>query len=66
MERSRKIAKVFKKVKLREQNSDFAYWQSRPYQERLAAWAEIRREFHGWQDDTEPRLERVPTITKRK
>ena len=31
----RTIAPVVRKVKLTEQTSDFAYWQSQPYEARL-------------------------------
>jgi hypothetical protein len=65
MKKISQIASVYKKMKLSEQESDFAYWQSRPYQERLEAWAQIRRDYHGWNDDSEPRLERVYRIIKR-
>ena len=42
------IQKVYTKVNLREQKSDFAYWQTQPYQVRLATLEQIRREFHQW------------------
>lgn len=61
----RAIAKVYRKVALGDQPSDFSYWQSQPPAARLAALEAIRREFHGWTDDTQPRLQRVCTIAKR-
>jgi len=60
-----RIAKVCRKVKLQEQPSDFAYWQSQPYEARLAALEEIRQEFHRWKYGAEPRLQRVYRIAKR-
>ena len=51
------IQMVYTKVNLREQKSDFAYWQTQPYQARLAALEQIRREFHQWRYGAEPRLE---------
>jgi hypothetical protein len=60
------IAKVAKKVKLREQKSDFAYWQSQPPSARLEALEEIRREVHGWKDGEEPRMQKVATIIRMK
>ena len=48
------IAKVVKKVSLTEQPKDFAYWQTRPYQERLEALEQIRREYHRWAYGGEP------------
>ncbi len=59
------IAKVYKIVGLKDQPTDFTYWQSQPYEARLAALEEIRREYHGWNDEAEPRLQRVYTIVKR-
>ena len=61
----RTIALVVRKVKLTEQTSDFAYWQTQPYEARLAALNEIRQEYYGWTDETEPRLQRVCRIVKR-
>jgi len=59
------VQKVYKKVKLGEQQSDFAYWQSQPYAARLAALEQIRQEYHRWKYGTEPRFQRVYTIVKR-
>ena len=59
------IAKVVRKVSLTNQPSDFTYWQSRPYQERLEALEQIRREYHRWAYDAEPKFQRVYTIVKR-
>ena len=59
------IAKVVKKIKLREQKSDFAYWQSQPPSARLEALEQIRQEYHRWKYGAEPRLQRVITIVKR-
>jgi hypothetical protein len=61
----RTIAPVARKVKLTEQPSDYAYWQTQSYAARLAAVEEIRREYYGWTDETEPRLQRVCRIVKR-
>ena len=59
------IQKVYTKVNLREQKSDFAYWQTQPYQVRLATLEQIRREFHQWRYGAEPRFQRVYSIAKR-
>ncbi len=40
------IQKVYPKVNLREQKSDFAYWQTQPYQVRLATLEQIRESHH--------------------
>lgn len=59
------IAKVYSKVKISEQKTDFAYWQTQPYARRLAALEEIRREYHRWKYDAEPGFQRVYSIVKR-
>lgn len=59
------IQKVVRKVALEEQTTDFAYWQEQSYEARLAALEEIRREYHQWQYDTQPRLQRFLQIVKR-
>lgn len=65
MSKHRKIAKVYKKYNIKEEPSDFAYWQTQSYEARLAALEEIRRGYHGWTDQAEPRLQRVYRIVKR-
>ncbi|MCP4353136.1 MAG: toxin secretion, membrane fusion protein [Desulfobacterales bacterium] len=65
MENIRKVAKVYRKVSIKNQPSDFAYWQSKSCEERLACLEEIRREYHGWKDSSEQRLQRIYTIVKR-
>ncbi len=61
----RTIAPVVHKFKLTEQPGDFAYWQTQSYEARLAALEEIRQEYYGYTDETEPRLQRVYRIVKR-
>jgi hypothetical protein len=63
--RERKIARVVRKAPVRNQPSDFEYWQTGSYQARLAALEEIRREYHQWRYGAEPRLQRVLAIVKR-
>ncbi|OQY22782.1 MAG: hypothetical protein B6I34_05465 [Anaerolineaceae bacterium 4572_32.1] len=53
------------KVNIRNQKSDFAYWQTQPYPFRLATLEQIRQEYHRWRYGAEPRLQRVYTIVKR-
>ncbi len=65
MEKQRQIAKTYLKMKLHEQKSDFAFWQTQSYATRLAALEEIRREHHGWTAETEPRLQRVVKIIRK-
>jgi hypothetical protein len=59
------IQKSLVKIRLQEQKSDFAYWQTQPYQVRLAALEQIRREYHLWRYGAGPRLQRVYSIVKR-
>ena len=63
--KQRTIAAVYRKVSLTQQPTDFAYWQSQPYAARLQALEDIRREVHGWNDESQPRVERVYRIVKR-
>jgi hypothetical protein len=60
-----RIEKRCAKVSLSCQTSDFDYWQRQPYQVRLAALEEVRREYHQWRYDAEPRLQRVHTVVER-
>ncbi len=65
MDKKRQIALVYRKMRIGEEGSDFAYWQSRSPIERLEALEEIRREYHGWKYGREPRIAKVVTIKKR-
>jgi hypothetical protein len=65
METSRQIARVVRIVRMSEQGNDYQYWQSRSYQERLAALEELRQEYYGQADGSQPRLQRVYTVIKR-
>jgi hypothetical protein len=62
---NQKVARVVKKVRLSDQPSDFTYWQSRPYAERLAVLEQIRREYINWKYGSEPGFQRIYTIVKR-
>jgi hypothetical protein len=65
--KARTIEKVISKVKLTEQKSDFLYWQSKSYIERLAALEDIRREYNNWRyNGAEQRFQRVYRITQLK
>ncbi|TAE10848.1 MAG: toxin secretion, membrane fusion protein [Oscillatoriales cyanobacterium] len=55
-----------RKINLKEQKSDFSYWQTQSYQARLKALEEIRHSYHQWKyKNTESRLQRVYTISQR-
>jgi hypothetical protein len=59
------IAKVCKKIDLKDKQSDFAFWQSQPPQARIDALEEIRREYNLWRYGAEPRFQRVYKFVKR-
>ena len=61
-----KIAKVYKKVKLHEQETDYAYWQSQSYLARLEALAQIRSLYIDWKYDSPPGFQRILSIIKQK
>lgn len=62
--KEREIAKVVVKGRMDEQSDDLSYWQSQSYQARLAALEEIRREYHNWKYNAEPRFQRVYRVVK--
>ncbi|MDA3832153.1 MAG: hypothetical protein PF495_02030 [Spirochaetales bacterium] len=64
MATSRRIEKVCRKFNINRQPSDFEYWQSQPYEKRLAVLEEIRKEYHGGDDASESGLQRVYRIIK--
>ena len=57
---------VVHKRKIKDQGNDFLYWQSIPYDIRLATIELIRQEYNLWKYGTEQRLQRVYIIIKRK
>ena len=56
---------VVRKSKMKDQGNDFAYWQSRPYSERILALEQIREEYNRWKYGTKQGFQRVFTIVKR-
>jgi hypothetical protein len=65
MSPQRTIAKTYKKVKLQDQKSDFEYWQSQPPKKRLETLEQIRSEYHAWKYASQPRFQRVLSVTQR-
>lgn len=59
------IRKVVRKYNRGEQPSDFSYWQSRSYEERLEALEQIRKEYNSWRYNAEQGFQRVYRIVKR-
>ena len=64
MDQNREIAKVRRKVSVKDQPTDFAYWRTQSHEARLACLEEIRREYHGWKGIPEQGLQRVYAIVK--
>ena len=65
--KTRSIEKIVTKTEIGKQVSDFSYWQTKSYAERLAALEEIRREYNNWKyTDAEQRFQRVYRVVKLK
>jgi hypothetical protein len=63
---------VVQKTSLSQQGTDFAFWQSQPFEKRLEALEEIRREYRQWEQSSredgshvQPGFQRVFRIVKR-
>ncbi len=65
MEKRINLKKVYAKVPAAQRQSDFAFWQTQSYEDRLEALEQIRQEYHSWKQDAEPGLQRVYQIVKR-
>lgn len=59
------MERVVKKINKEQRKSDFSYWQKQPYKKRLEALETIRQEYHQYQYNAQPRLQRIYTIIKR-
>jgi hypothetical protein len=59
------IAKVVRKINVKDQPREADYWRAQPPAARLAALEQIRREYHLWKGDVDPGLQRVYRIVKR-
>lgn len=55
---------AIKILKIYEVRSDFAFWQTRPCEERLAALESIRNDYIKWAYDIQPRFQRVYRVIK--
>ena len=65
LRRNGQMVLVVNRVKLHEGDSELQYWLSRDPAERIAAVEKIRKEFHGWTNEPEPRLSRIYRIIRR-
>ncbi len=59
------IEKVVTRKRRGEADAPWTYWVTRPVDERLAMVEELRAEYHGWTNESEPRLPRVCRIIRR-
>jgi hypothetical protein len=59
------VSKVIKRYKTNEQPNDFAYWQTKSFEERLEALEQIRTEYNSWKYGAEQGFQRVYRIIKR-
>lgn len=60
------MEKVIKKIKTKQQTSDFQYWQTQSLQKRLETLEEIRTSYHQYVYNAQPRFQRVYKIIKQK
>jgi len=60
------MEKVIKITGLRDQQNDFNYWQSRSDVDRLHAIEMLRQQYINFQQDVQPRLQRVYRIINKK
>lgn len=58
--------KVLKIVSIHEKQSDFAYWSTKSYQDRLDAIELLREQYIKFRKDVQPRLQRVCRIIDKK
>lgn len=56
---------VARKFKIGEEPKDLSGYLALSDEDRIGIVEEIRREYHGWTDETEPRLQRVYRVIKR-
>lgn len=59
------MEKVIFKASLHDQKQDRQFWLTKSYLERLKALEEIRREYHQWKYNAEPRFQRVYSVSQR-
>jgi hypothetical protein len=58
------MEKVIIKTNIKQQTSDFQYWQQQTPKKRLETLEQIRQEYHQYKYNAQPRLQRVYTIIK--
>lgn len=61
------IDKTFvRRGKMKEQGNDFEFWQTQPYEARLAVVEQIREEYNIWRYGSKQGFQRVYRVVKRK
>jgi hypothetical protein len=58
------MEKVIKILSLKDRQSDFNYWQTKNFKDRLEAIELLRLQFIKYKKDVQPRLQRVCRIIK--
>jgi hypothetical protein len=59
------MQKVVTRKRKGDDDSAWRFWLTRPASERIAMVEELRAEYHGWTNESEPRLSRVCRIIRR-
>jgi hypothetical protein len=59
------IAKQVTRRRLSDADSDVAFWRTRPLAERVAQVELLRAEYHGWDHEAGPGLQRVHRVLRR-
>lgn len=60
------MEKRLKIAKLKDRNTDFMYWMSRPDVEKLQAIETLRQQYINYKKDVQSRLQRVYRIINQK
>jgi hypothetical protein len=60
------MEKVLKITSVKDKQSDYAYWKTKSFQERLTAIEFLRQQFISHQNDSKPGLQRICKVTNRK
>ena len=59
------IIKAVKKINKNNLKSDFSFWKTKSFEQRLKTLEEIRQEYIEWKYGNKQRFQRVYSITKR-
>jgi hypothetical protein len=63
--RRHEMALVVRKYRIGQEPKDRQGYLRLSDEERIGVVEQLRREYHGWTDETEPRLQRVYRVLKR-